>query len=75
MAQDIGTSVCEKLDITADQLNSMYATGPVNGFVGPQVAAEIAQRFSLDVSEPMGSQLVEQGILNDDEAEWLDDAD
>lgn len=75
MAQDIGTSVCEKLDITTDQLNSMYVAGPVNGFVGTQVAAEIAERFSLDASEPLGSQLAEQGVLTEDEAEWLDDAD
>jgi hypothetical protein len=75
MAQDIGTSICEKLNITIDQLNSMYATGPVNGFIGTQVAAEIAERFNLDASEPLGSQLAEQGVLTDDEAEWFDDAD
>lgn len=75
MAQDISTSVCEKLDITTDQLNSLYVTGPVNGFVGTEVAAEIAERFGLEASEPLGSQLAEQGILTDDEAEWLDDAE
>ena len=75
MAQDFGTSVCAKLDITTDQLNSLYATGPVNGFVGTEVAAEIAQRFNLDTAASLGSQLAEQGVLTDDEAEWFDDAD
>ncbi len=75
MAQDIGTSVCAKLDITTDQLNSLYVTGPVNGFVGTEVAAEIAQRFNLDTAASLGSQLAEQGVLTDDEAEWFDDAD
>jgi hypothetical protein len=75
MVQDIGTSVCEKLNITVDQLNSMYVAGPVGGFVGTQVATEIVARFGLDASEPLGSQLAEQGILTDDEAAWLDDND
>lgn len=75
MAQDIGASVCEKLDITTDQLNSLYVTGPVNGFVGTQVAADLVERFNLDASEPLGSQLAGQGILTDDEAEWFDDAE
>ena len=75
MVQDISTSVCEKLDITTDELNSLYATGPVNGFVGTDVAARLAERFNLDASEPMGAQLADQGILTDDEAEWFDDAE
>jgi hypothetical protein len=75
VTQDIGTSVCEKLNITTDQLNSLYAAGPVDGFIGTQVAAEIAARFGLDASEPLGSQLAEQGVLTDDETAWLDDND
>lgn len=69
----VSDSVLAKLDITADQLNSMYAADPVNGFVGTQVAAEIAERFSIDASEPLGYQLAERGILTDEEAEYLDD--
>lgn len=69
------TSICEKLNITTDELNSLYVTGPVNGFVGTDVAARLAERFNLDASESLGAQLAEQGVLTDDEAEWLDDAE
>lgn len=75
MAQDLGTSICSKLDITTDELNSLYATGPVNGFVGTDVAASLARRFDLDVSEPLGAQLAALSILTNDEAEWFDDAE
>jgi len=71
----VSDSVLAKLDITDDQLNSLYAAGPVNGFVGTDVAAEIAARFNVDASEPLGYQLAERGILTDDEAEYLDDQD
>ena len=73
MTNDISDSVLAKLGINADQLNSLYATGPVNDFVGAQVAEEIAQRFGIDASEPLGSQLAERGVLTDEEAEYLDD--
>lgn len=75
MAEDFGTSVCTKLDISTDQLNSMYTAVPVGGWVGTQVAADIAQRFGLDASEPLGDQLAGLGVLTDEEGEWLDDAD
>lgn len=75
MAEDFGTSVCSKLDISTDQLNSLYTAAPVGGWVGTQVAADIAQRFGLDAASPLGSQLADQGILTEDEAQWLDDAD
>lgn len=71
----MSATICEKLAITIDELNSLYTAVPVNGFGGTAVAAEIAQRFGLDASEPLGSQLAERGVLTEDEAAWLDDAE
>lgn len=68
-------SVMAKLDLSNDQLNSLYVTGPVNGWTGEIVAADLAARYDLDVSEPLGHQLASKGVLTDEEAEWFDDAD
>jgi hypothetical protein len=75
MSEDIGTSVMSKLGIGQDELNSLYVTGPVAGFVGTEVAADLAERFGLDVSEPLGGQLAAKGVLTDAEAEWMDDVE
>jgi hypothetical protein len=75
MNEDIGTSVMSKLGIGQDELNSLYVTGPVAGFVGTEVAADLAERFGLDVSEPLGGQLAAKGVLTDAEAEWMDDVE
>lgn len=72
---DLAASVCQKLDLTTDELNSLYVTGPVNGFTGPQVAERLAERFGLDVEDSLGSQLAELGVLTNDEAAYLDDAE
>ncbi len=68
-------SVMTKLNLNSDQINSLFAVGPVNGWTGEIVAADIAERFSLNAQEPLGMQLAEQGVLTDDEAEWLDDVE
>ena len=75
MAQDFGTSICEKLDLSTDELNSLYVTGPVNSYVGTVVAASLVERFQLDAMEPLGAQLHQCGILTEDEANWFDDAE
>lgn len=72
---DIATTVCAKLDLTDDQLNSLFTALPVGGFVGTDVAAGIARRYGIDVWEPLGSQLAALGVLTDDEAAWFDDAE
>lgn len=74
---DIGISVCAKLGLTSDMLNSMYTAVPVGGFLGSDVTADIMRRFGLvdDEALPLGAQLAERGILTDDEAEWFDDAE
>jgi len=67
--------VLHRLDLTTDELSSLYAASPVNGFVGTDIAARLAERFGLDVSLPLGEQLAELGVLTDAEAEWFDDAE
>ena len=71
---DRADTILQKLDISADALNSMYATAPVGGFVGTEVARHLAERFDLDPSEPLGAQLAARGVLTEEEGAWLDDA-
>lgn len=72
---DLATTVCQKLDLSTDELNSLYVTNPVNGFTGSEVAGRLANRFGLAIEEPLGVQLAALGILTDEEAAYLDDAD
>jgi len=73
----LAATVCQKLDLNNDMLNSLYVTGPVGGYVGNSVAAEIRARFGLDALEPLplGQALAEAGVLSEEEAEYLDDAE
>lgn len=71
--RDLADSVCTKLRITTHQLNSMYVAQPVGGFVGAKVAESIAEEYNLDMSEPLGAQLLDYGVLTADEAEWFDE--
>lgn len=37
----LAESICEKLGISASELNSMFTNVPVDGYVGTEVAARI----------------------------------
>ncbi len=66
-------SVLEKLNLTTDQLNSLYSACPVGGYVGADVAQCLAVRFGLTLTEPLGQQLCDLDILTVAEAAWMDD--
>lgn len=69
-------SVCAKLCISTDELNSMYTRCPVGGYDGQQVEKSIRQRFGLrDYSIPFADALVQLGYLTEDEARYLSDTD
>ncbi len=53
----------------------MYTNCPVRGFAGTEVAKEIRRRFKLDDDEPLGFALARVGVLTEEEARWLDDAE
>ena len=71
---ELAESICEKLGIERDQLNALYVSGPVGGYTGESVVAELAERFGLDPVEDLAAQLSERGILTDEEAAWFADA-
>jgi uncharacterized 2Fe-2S/4Fe-4S cluster protein (DUF4445 family) len=72
---DLATTICEKLGITTDELNSLYTTCPVNGAVGAVVSEEIAERFGLGPDcDDLAGALQARSILTAEEAEWLRDA-
>jgi hypothetical protein len=70
-----GTAVAQKLGLTLDELNSLYAVFPVGGFVGAVVAQELRARYGIDEDEPLGEALAERGVLTPAEGRWLDDRD
>lgn len=67
--------VCATLALSESELNSLYVSDPVDGHAGTEVAQRLADRFGLDVAEPLGRQLAAAGILTEEEGRWLDDAD
>lgn len=75
MSQDISEIICAKLNITIEQVISLYASDPFHGFSGHQVGNEINERFTLRPNEPMGYQLADLGVLTDAEGRWLDDVE
>ncbi len=65
-----------KLGLTRDELESLFAAGPVGGYLGTDVASSIASQHGLDLTTMrLGQGLADAGILTEEEADWLDDAD
>lgn len=70
--------ICSLLDISQSEASSLYVFCPVDGYVGREVAKDIATRFGLSLDEPglsLGAELAARGVLTEEEGRWLDDTE
>ena len=77
-AAKLARSVRQKLGLEPDELEALFGAlpHPVRGGPdGRKVAADIRRRFNLPEHLSLGEGLARAGVLTQEEARWLDDAE
>ncbi len=68
-------AVARKLDLSPEDLNTLYTLSPETGPEGRSIADRLCGRYGIPFEAALGAELAARGVLTAAEGAWLDDAD